>query len=987
MGTSSQASLHLMTFQPVADRSITARLILWPPEVVRRLDELGPGSPVARKWPTMARVLEDLHAFGTYSRVMKSLPHPAGKPAAMAIALGNPNGDLISNALGLLSDSPTGNVARSAADERIVSEALGILHDHLADGSCVEEVSFNLSGPVPGQQFPILTYDALALAISERLSGTASPLVDRSGRRQLLIPGPKGELMTLPCCPPAGKRRETDDWKSNLASLVLNVGVNDRPLSAGRTFVDVYPHVRRVLVAPFRERAYIKRNVSAYVLMWPTPNGAQGSWLRIPLSKPNGGEIDYDDDHAVVLYRALALGPEVLPPAQDLVRNPAAYGNAFLTFAEGLDSANKVFESGHHMRLGKGVPMVDRESLMESLSEALEGVLEPVEPIDRQERWPGDGRTVRLLNTVPAYPESGQTYRDQGNLDIATWDNLEEPYAPLKDDPKRSGAQALTRHRIQAAASVGGEKVPAILTVLLVSDAYAPHDSVDLKRLARPEIERLLGPSLDGEPEEGLCVTVREIRLPGLLYDPDKVNAYTDATPKELATQLRKYCDCKPTGLGSVSCALVMLPGHEWFSEVDRGYRYDPKSTIRAAFATLGVITQFVEPRNPQPTRREVACGVGRDLSVRVCSAVRSLLTDVGASNMPPSNGKAGERGCPVPRRAAFVSLVRKPRSQDKRVRRSRSEGIPISIPVAMVVDFERGTRTVVSPAFGPSGTFADRGQAMTYPQFLIGLSKFSSPQPSDGGERPGKRLADIEKHQLMEQTLEYCRAAIPPDGRRTILVFQGIGLGSYADFLKNVSGERFPAGDAVREFRETGRLRLGSNRGLDTSFLDNDPTRPFDACRIRLGTESEHVPTYFKDKKTGADGSEHYGEYSGAYLCPSWGVGYICNSTGKNDPTYKANALFADRGLEDGGAWQDSRVRALTEVLPYLRDPGTADTASWSAAALDLIVQVARMQNGSLGSYKDPLARPIGLLLLDEASKYVFVKQPIPRKGRKGDA
>lgn len=130
-----------------------------------------------------------------------------------------------------------------------------------------------------------------------------------------------------------------------------------------------------------------------------------------------------------------ALSPAVpLSPAGNLVRDPASFKDAYVAFSEGLDSANDVYEKDAYMRVCKGVPMPDREALMDSLAKRLEGVLEPVRPLLRQDAWPtGGGRgRVRLLNAVPAFPESSLSYRDLGDLDIATWAELP---CHLRDQP------------------------------------------------------------------------------------------------------------------------------------------------------------------------------------------------------------------------------------------------------------------------------------------------------------------------------------------------------------------------------------------------------------------------------------------------------------------------------------------------------------------------------------------------------------------------
>lgn len=991
MGSTSEARLHLMTLRPVGDTSVTARVYLWPLEAIRPLARLGGTAQrdFRNKWGAIARALGDLQAFGPYSSVKVGLPRQCDAPQAIAVSLGSPDAALIADAIGLLGSWLVDTSSSLADDAGARDAALGSLEAlrcALASGACAEEVSFGFASPASDPRLSTLAYDALGLAVSERLAGLPTPFVDRDGHACTLVPGPHGGLMTIPCCPPAGRWRRSGDPTTNLASLALDVRVNDRPMSVGHRVVDVYPSVSRFLDAPFRDNAYLPHDVSAYFLAGGHDPAGDARWLRIPVTWSGDGTYAYDGC-APKLYRALALGTASLPPAQDLVRDPASHPNAYVSFSEGLDSADNVFERGHHMHVRKGVPMPDREALMASVAAALDGIMEPVAPLDRQDAWPEDGRKrVRLLNTVPAFPESSLAYRDKGDLDIASWDALEDPFAPPKSDPRsdkrRAEAQATQRRRIRAASTVDGKAASASLTILLVADTSAVgyerthHDCDDLRRYAIPEIGRILGPALSGEPVEGLAVTVRPVGLDGTLYDPDEVNDYSARPSGRLLETLRDACGCSPSRPGDATCALVMLPARQWF-QAREAYRYDPKPALRAAFAALGVVTQFVTPRNAATTPWEGGAGASQELATRVCSAVRDLLCHMGATNLPPAHGKAGQHGCPVPGRFGFVTVLKGPRPHRGRPR-SGGHGRQVSFPVAMVMDFDLGTRVVVTPAFGPSGTQSDGCRPMTYAQFLVNVARLANPGLFGDGEPPSDRLGDVGRHRLMRATLEACVGAIPPDGKRTILLFPGKGVGPYAGFLNNVGDSGSEAAAAARRFGGSGLLRLGRDDGLEVTFRADDPLRPIDICRIRTGAESDFVPTYFKDSRVLPDGSVRFGEYSGVYLCPEWGVAYICNSTGKNDPTYKANALYGDNDLGNGGAWRDSRLRALSEVLPYLRDSQADDAGRWSADALDLAVQVARTQGGSFGGYRDPLATPIGFLLLDEAKKYALPTQQI---------
>ena len=98
-----------------------------------------------------------------------------------------------------------------------------------------------------------------------------------------------------------------------------------------------------------------------------------------------------------------ALSPAVpLSPAGNLVRDPASFKDAYVAFSEGLDSANDVYEKDAYMRVCKGVPMPDREALMDSLAKRLEGVLEPVRPLLRQDAWPTGGDAAGSGSSTPS---------------------------------------------------------------------------------------------------------------------------------------------------------------------------------------------------------------------------------------------------------------------------------------------------------------------------------------------------------------------------------------------------------------------------------------------------------------------------------------------------------------------------------------------------------------------------------------------------------
>lgn len=1002
MDTTNGTSLHLMSFQPVGDLTVTARVYLWPTRAVSCLGRVTGKTrgSLDHKWSAIACRLEDLQAFGPFSHVLGRLPRPDGSPHPMAIALGRPDPGLLAVAFRVLLTWLLDTSPEARADAGVMEaleQAMDDVLDAIAHGTCVEDATFGLASAPSDPALSALSYDALSLAIAERLAGTATPLVDRTGHARELVPAPGRRLMTVPCWPPAGRWRTGADrgTSTSLASLSLTVAVNERPLEPGRRLVDVYPSVSRFLDAPFRNDAYLPHEVSAYLLADSQGDGARIRWLRLPVMRTRSGDFGYDGC-ASLIYPALSPA-RPLPPAGDLVRDPASFKDAYVAFSEGLDSANEVYEKDAYMRVCKGVPMPDREALMDSLAKRLEGVFEPVRPLLRQDAWPTGGRgRVRLLNAVPSFPESSLSYRDLGDLDIATWAELDDPYSPPKSDPRsvsrRTKAQAAQRRRIRAALTVDGKAEQASLTILLVADRFSSgrepftDDCGDLPRLATPEIRRILGPKIDGEPVGGLAVTVRPVCLRGHLYDPDVVNECSSLHPSRLADELAAICGLDPRPkLPGLTVAIVMCPGQKWY-ETKRDFRYDPKEPIRAAFALLGVLTQFVEPRKAKvgPGGKEGAAGTVSDLATRVCSAVHDILLHAGAYDRPPSNGKAGQHGSPVPGRFAFVSLFRPPRPRHAQPRGGRRGSMP-TFPVAMLMDFEAGTRVVVTPAFGPSGTRADACEPMTYPDYLVNIARLQVRCRYGGGEPMGAKQRGDGRHRLMLATLDACMRAIPADGRHTTLLFRGVGLGSYANFLNNIGSSGSSAADAVSEFRDSGRLLLGNDEGIPIAFVADDPMRPVDVCRIRTGKDAEFVPTYYKDRRTLDDGTFRYGEYSGVYLLPEWGVAYVCNSTGKNDPTYKSYALYDDSSLANGGAWRNSRVRALTEVLPYLRDPSTQDPAVWSAQALDVAVQVARTQGGSFGAYRDPLATPIGLLLLDEAKKYAMPTQTFRRNGETG--